>query len=170
VIDFYKISATLISMNLTAGQYRFNVKNLAKETSDAYSTGAFANWEGVVRVLAQRGFNRFEAEAILRSKITRWCRNEAGVDTFDMAPTNSLTKYLDKYNVVPECKEVNSLVMGTFDGSVEGCPDLKLELNKEGIPCQRGTMPGNYHPNKTILVALGTPSSCDPTTEQYWCQ
>lgn len=168
VIDFYKNPFILLFMNLTSGQYKFNVAGVAAGTENAYSAGSFSSWTSVVRVLAKRGFNRFEAEAILRSKITRWCRDEANIDTFDMAPANTLSKYLDKHDITPGCKEVNGLVVGTFNGSVEGCPNLDLELNKDGVPCQRGTMPGNYDPNKTILVPLGTPLCLDPTSETYW--
>jgi hypothetical protein len=150
-------------MNLTVGQYKFNPKTVARETEGAYSAGSFTSWVMVARVLAKRGFNRYEAEAILRSKITRWCRGNK-----HPAPSTDLSKYLDENNVTPGCKEVVSLVMGTFDGSVEGCPDLKLELNDKGVPCTRGTMPGNYDPKKTILVPLGTPLCCDPTSETYW--
>ena len=147
-------------MKLTSGQYRFNVKNMARDTSDAYSAYSFNSWVGVVRILAVRGFNVWEAEAILRSKTTRWCR-DAYAKTFPAA-NNTLSKYLDSNNITPRSKEVNELVMEIFGR------EYKLELNKEGVPCRRGTMPGNYHPNKTILVPVGTPCSCDPTSETYW--
>jgi hypothetical protein len=58
--------------------------------------------------------------------------------------------------------------MDTFNGSIGNAPDLKLELNADGVPCHRGTMPGNYDPKKTILVPVGTPLACDPTSETYW--
>lgn len=154
-------------MNLTAGQYKFNPKSLAADTKDAYSADSFSSWVSVARLLAKRGFNRFEAEAILRSKLTRWCRDEFGSNR-GLQFASTLDKYLTKYKVTPGCKEVNELVMGTFNGSIGNAPDLKLELNGQGVPCQRGTMPGNYHPNKTILVPLGTPLACDPTSETYW--
>lgn len=147
--------------------YNFDPVRLAEDTSNAYSAGCYTSWTSCARVLAKRGFNVFEAEAILRSKITRWARdmwNKPGTPT-----SGALEAYLDKYNVVPGCKEVNDLVMGTFDGSCEdiGCPNLHLERNDKGIPCRRGTMPGN--PNGgTILVPLGTPLCCDPTSETYW--
>lgn len=147
-------------MKLTSGQYRFNVKNMARDTSDAYSADSFTSWEGVVRILAIRGFNSWEAEAILRSKTTRWCR-DAFAKTFPAA-NSTLAKYLDSNSMTPRCKEVNELVMNTFG------EEHKLELNEEGVPCRRGTMPGNYHPNKTILVPVGTSLINDPTSETYW--
>lgn len=147
-------------MNLTKYQWKFNPVGLARETEDAYSAGSFNSWVAVARILAKRGFNRFEAEAILRSKITRWCR-DAYAKSYPASST-CLSKYLDNNNITPRCKEVNDLVMGTFG------EEHKLELNENGVPCTRGTMPGNYSPNRTILVALGTPASCNPQTETYW--
>lgn len=150
-------------------KFKFDHKRLAKETSDAYSAGSYNSWERVCLELARRNFNVFEAEAILRSKITHWARDAHGKGG-SKESASCLTKYLDTNKIVPHCAEVNSLVMGTFDGSVDGCPDLKLELNEEGIPCHRGTMPGNYHPDRTVLVPVGTPCCCDITSEAYWSQ
>ena len=160
-LDFYKNITTLTSMNLTANQYRFNVRKLAGETTDAYSYSSFSVWKSVVAVFAKRGFNSWEAEAIIRSKHLRWaadCRKsqDGHANHLDVA------RYLDKYDIAPGNKEVNGLVMQTF-GEEHG-----LELNSEGVPCRRGTMPGNYDPNKTILVPLGTPLCLDPTSETYW--
>lgn len=148
-------------MNLTVGQYKFNPKTLIREVAeDVYSAGSFNSWVAVARVLAKRGFNSWEAEAILRFKLTRWCR-DVYAKSFP-APSTTLAKYLDNNNITPGCKEVNDLVMSTFG------KEQNLELNKDGVPCRRGTMPGNYDPKKTILVPLGTPRSCDPTQELYW--
>ena len=140
----------------------FNVIKMASDTGDAYSAGSYASWVAVVRLLDTRGFNRYEAEAILRSKVTRWARDCFGEGDGKANTSNTLAKYLDSNNITPRSKEVNELVMETFG------KEYKLELNKEGVPCRRGTMPGNYHPNKTILVPVGTPRSCDPTSELYW--
>lgn len=142
--------------------YSFDPVKLAKETKDAYSADSFTSWLNVVRLLAKRGYNRFEAEAILRSKITRWCRDAwAGKGP----PTaKALADYLDRNQTVPGCAEVNDLVMETF------AEEYDLELNDRGQPCRRGTMPGNYHPDRTTLVPLGTPACCNPHTEQYWSQ
>ena len=139
--------------------YKFDPVKLAKQTSDAYSSESYTSWTSCARLLASRGFNVWEAEAILRSKITRWARDMWNKNS---KPTSgALAAYLDQYGLVPGHKEINDLVMGTFG------EEFKLELNDVGVPCQRGYMPGN--PNGgTILVALGTPLSCDPTSETYW--
>lgn len=140
----------------------FNVRKMAFDTGGGTAAGFYASWVAVVRLLDTRGFNRYEAEAILRSKVTRWARDCFGEGAGKANTSNTLAKYLDKNNIKPRCKYVNELVFETFKD------ELKLELNKEGVPCTRGTMPGNYDPKKTILVALGTPLSCDPTSETYW--
>ena len=147
-------------MNLTVGQYRFKVNTVVKATQDAYSVGSFNSWTAVVRLLAKRGFNQWEAEALLFSKHMRWASDSRKGQA--QATSADVARYLDSNNITHRCKEVNTLIMSTFG------KEHKLELNGDGIPCKRGTMPGNYDPKKTILVALGTPSSCDPTTEQYW--
>ncbi len=139
--------------------YKFNPNQLAKETSDAYSAASYTSWNSVCLLLAQRGFNRWEAEAILRSKWTRWAR-----DMWDKPskPTSSaLAAYLDMYGLVPGHPKVNELVMDTFG------VELNLELNEHGRPCRRGSMPGNPA-GVTVLVPLGTPPICDPTSETYW--
>jgi hypothetical protein len=147
--------------------YKFDPKEVAVKTADAYSADRYNSWTACALLLARRGFNRWEAEAILRSKIMRWVdgqRLKAGKVT-----SGDLADYLDQYKVVPHCAEVNELVMGTFSGDYLdlGCPDLHLELNDKGVPCHRGTMPGNPGAG-SVLVELGTSACCDPTTEQYW--
>lgn len=136
--------------------YRFNPAEMATQTEDAYSAGSYNSWEQVCRVLAKRGFNAWEAEAILRSKWTRWCRDE--FQTGAKANSKHLEKFLDKYGYKPGHAEVNELVLGTFDD---------LEANEKGVPCRRGTMPGNPKAG-SVLVPVGTPLSCDPTSETYW--
>lgn len=139
--------------------YKFDPKELAEKTENAYSAGGYTSWTACARLLAERGFNVFEAEAILRSKITRLARDmwpKSGTPT-----SGALANYLDTYNVKPGCAEANELVYEIFKD------ELKLELNDKGEPCRRGSMPGNPT-GGTILVPLGTPASCDPTTELYW--
>lgn len=144
-------------MNL---RYKFDPVKMAKDTANAYSAGAYTSWTSVCRLLAVRGFNEWEAEAILRSKWTRWARD---LWESPSKPTaTALANYLDKHKIKPRGKAVSGLVMEAFG------EEYKLELNEDGVPCTRGTMPGNYHPNKTILVPLGTPLCCDPTSETYW--
>lgn len=150
--------------------YSFDPVKLARETRDVLSSKLFTSWVEVVRVLARRGFNRFEAEAILRSNTVVWCRDEfgpKGPDEYGPEPgtksnSGTMSKFLDSRNITPGCKVINKMVMNIFG------KDYDLELNDRGQPCRRGTMPGNYDRNRTVLVPLGTPACCDPTTETYW--
>lgn len=49
---------------------------LAEKTADAYSADAFGNsWVATCAMLLRRGYTEREAEAILRSKWTRWARD-----------------------------------------------------------------------------------------------
>ena len=123
-------------MKLTKAQYRFKPLTLV---NDVYDLGREpVEMLKVARRLAQRGFNIWEAEALIRTNMT-----------YDLT-------------IEPRSSLVNGLVMKVFG------KEHKLELNENGVPCKRGTMPGNYNPNKTILVPLGTPNCCDPTSETYW--
>lgn len=134
----------------------FDPAILAADTNDTYSARYYTSWVNVCRLLEKRGFNRFEAEAFLRSKHVRWARDEFGGTRTPTA--NTVAKYLDKHNYKSGCKELNELVLGTFP---------QFEPNVEGVPCERGTMPGNPTAGET-LVPVGTPTSCNPHSELYW--
>lgn len=45
---------------------------LAERTKDAYSFNRYGSWQEVARRLLRMGFSEAEAEAVMRSKITRW--------------------------------------------------------------------------------------------------
>jgi hypothetical protein len=143
--------------------YRFDVKRMADDTKDApecwgYATMVYNSWNSVVRVLAELRFNSYEAEAILKSNLLD--KASAMVKGTKLSST-VLRNYLEMNDIKPGCKLVNKLVMKEFGKSE------RLELNEDGVPCHRGTMPGNPGAG-SILVPVGTPSCCDPTTEQYW--
>jgi hypothetical protein len=76
----------------------FDADELAAATSDAYSAAAYApgEWAKCGALLNSLGYTRAQAECILRSKITRWCRdmsdNEYGANT-----AADLDAYLAKY-------------------------------------------------------------------------
>jgi hypothetical protein len=82
---------------------------LAVKTADAYSAAAFgAEWPVAANMLLNRGYSEREAEAILRSKWTRWCREDYEGTAADLAA------FLDdpKNNCSPAA--VAELVRGTF--------------------------------------------------------
>lgn len=141
---------------------KFNVKNMVAETENSPVAKLFASWPSVVRLLAKRGFNRFEAEALLTSKLTqngvlalrKWGSNKK-LTSVDYA------FWLDSLGLAPGKAAVNNAVMEVFGD------ELKLELNEDGVPCKRGTMPGAPGAG-SVLVPLGTPRINDPTSELYW--
>ena len=53
---------------------------LAERTSDAYSYDRYgaSGWRGSARALLRAGFTPDDAEAILRSKLTRWAADMGG--------------------------------------------------------------------------------------------
>lgn len=138
----------------------FNVNLLAEQTNDAYSAYSFTSWKGVCKLLHDRGFNRYEAEAILRSKLTRWCRDMFGDGLGKKNTPDTLAKYLNHFKITPGCAEVNELVIVTFQ-------NIKFARNADGVLCRVDTMPGSPESGET-LVPLGTPDCCNPHSEAYW--
>jgi hypothetical protein len=130
---------------------------IAKETIGFAGTSGFKSWGRVVNSLEKAYYNSYEIEA----------ENTKLLDTVTApfngkAPYTALVNYLKANDMGHKSKKMYAMIYKAF-----GKRD-KLELNDEGIPCHRGTMPGNYHPDRTILVPVGTPRSCDPTSELYW--
>lgn len=67
--------------------------DLAEKTSDAYSADAFGNsWTATCAMLLRRGYTEREAEAILRSKWTRWARD---MDSKYEGNSKTLERFLD---------------------------------------------------------------------------
>ena len=140
--------------------YNFNPAHLLERTKDLPVAAKFSSWRNVVRTVAELKFNIYEAEAIaysalLDNAIKHW--KKAGKPT-----SGAVVAYFKDRGIVPGCGAVNWLVMDRFGKK------YNLELNDKGQPCRRGTMPGNYSPDRTILVPLGTPACCDPSSETYW--
>jgi hypothetical protein len=77
---------------------KFDPAALAARTADAYSAEAFGTveWERTAAMLADRQFTARQAEEILRSALTRWCRDHYAEDYEGKA--EYLARYLDKHN------------------------------------------------------------------------
>jgi hypothetical protein len=149
-LDIYKKVVTVSLMKLSY---------IARQTIDLPGTSGFKSWGRVVNSLEKAYYNSYEIEAIAQSKdILTAATRPYG----NKAPYTALLNYLKDNDMAHGSKKMYALIYKVFGKSD------KLELNADGIPCHRGTMPGNYHPNKTILVPVGTPRSCDPTSELYW--
>ena len=140
----------------------FNVKNMVVMTATVAHAHIFNSWRSVVMMLDKENYNSWEAEAILTNKaifknfLASFNENKVNFNSSDFR------NYLLKVELTHLSPKMNKLVMSTF------AKEHRLELDKNGVPCHRGTMPGNYHPDKTILVPVGTPACCSPITETYW--
>jgi hypothetical protein len=69
---------------------------LAEKTKDAYSAYAFEadnEWSKAAQMLLDREYSEIEAERILRSKFTRWCRDS--FSAHDEGKAEYLAKFLD---------------------------------------------------------------------------
>lgn len=83
---------------------------LADKTSGAYSANGYRSWSAVAHALLQRGFSEREAEAILRSKWTRWARQRNG-----KSQASDLLRFLDDPVNQLTQGSVDELVSQTFD-------------------------------------------------------
>lgn len=85
---------------------------LARATEDAYSADRYGReWGKAATMLLQRQFTEREAEAILRSKWTRWAADAASTDE----PTaGDLARFLDDPRNHCTPNAVQELVTGTF--------------------------------------------------------
>lgn len=99
-------------------------KALAEKTEDAYSADSYASWSAVCAMLLRRGFSEREAEAILRSKWTRWagdmesrndgCTAKTLEKLLDLRGARTMFKSDDDFR-----RQVAELVDETFDAEGE---------------------------------------------------
>lgn len=86
---------------------------IARATRDAYSFSSYgpSGWRSCCRMLALRGFNAREIEAIMRSKWTRWAGDESDKQ-YGKYNADDLKRFLNKQsNLV---RQVRQLVRETF--------------------------------------------------------
>lgn len=100
-------------VNEIANAWSVSSKALAEKTSDAYSYDRYASWGACAAILLRRGFSEKEAEAILRSKWTRWAA-DSSEKPYGRATSNDLASFLDRGGFVPGHARVTELVAGTF--------------------------------------------------------
>jgi hypothetical protein len=110
------------------------INELAEKTSDAYFASKYTSWRACVKMLANKGFNKFEIEAILRSKWTRWAADEAGNRTAsskDLANfvTSQTQDSVDKLvnETFPECAIVNKIPIIKEDVVVDTIKEIRKE-------------------------------------------
>lgn len=97
----------------TKSAIKFDPVVLANRTQDAYSYYAFgaAGWLSCAAMLAKRGYDERQAEAILRSKWTRWARDASNETTHE---GKTLASWLDRHRYTPTHPEVISLTAESF--------------------------------------------------------
>ena len=92
---------------------------LAAHTADAYSFDNYGEqrWLASARMLLRRGYTGQEAEAILRSKWTRWAADMASDRKgwrYGRTSSADLARCLDTMDPAQRAAEVAELVAGTF--------------------------------------------------------
>jgi hypothetical protein len=91
---------------------------LAERTGDAYSYDRYDNWTEVAKALLEAGYSEREAEAIMRSKWTRWAADfaEGKGQRYGRVTADSVLAYMKhvhKNNARHLQAEVRGLVKGT---------------------------------------------------------
>ena len=66
---------------------------LAERTEDAYSANRYGSWQEVARRLLRMGFSEAEAEAVMRSKITRWAADASNA-RYGKVPAKVVEDYI----------------------------------------------------------------------------
>lgn len=89
-------------------------QELAARCSDAYSADQYQSWPAVAHMLLGRGYSERETEAIMRSKITRWARDNAEHNR-PLHSSQDVARYLDRFPESPE--KLAELVRNTFTHS-----------------------------------------------------
>ncbi len=87
--------------------------DLAQKTGDAYSATRYNSWRNVCATLLKRGYTERQAEAILRSKWTRWAADAADAN-YGEATANDLVRFIEDPRNNCTMAAVNQLVMETF--------------------------------------------------------
>jgi hypothetical protein len=88
---------------------------LAARTENAYSANRYNSWAAVAQVLLDDGYSECEAEAILRSKWTRWAASASSA-SYGNVPASALLAWL-QYSFPgrrARTAEVKALVAATF--------------------------------------------------------
>ena len=89
---------------------------IAERCSDAYSVGRYRSWSAVAKMLARRGFDAREIEAILRSKWTRWAADWSHNPRYGQATAADLDRFLNTDHNLQQ--SVRALVAETFETAV----------------------------------------------------
>ena len=86
---------------------------IAEKCADAYSADRYASWLAVAKMLAKRGLNAGEIEAVMRSKWTRWA-GDSSAHGYGRVTAKDLAHYVDNIGFLTQA-EIDQLVRETFD-------------------------------------------------------
>lgn len=105
----------------TTTDLRARARAVADACADAFSWDNYGErgWRSAALVLLTRGYSEREAEAILRSKWTRWAADAASERKgwrYGRTTGADLARFLDAQPVDRLAIEVAELVAGTFPG------------------------------------------------------
>lgn len=95
--------------------FRNEAIEVARKCEDAYSFDRFTSWTAVAEMLLRRGYDHKQAEAVMRSKWTRWAA-DASDKKFGKARAYDMKKWLDNSFKTreDEREEVIKLTKETF--------------------------------------------------------
>ncbi len=104
------------------------------EECGGYSADRYRSWASVAYALLNLGLNEREAEAVMRSKHTRWAADQDDTHRYGYHPGHIIADYLTAIYSTPEdlATEVVALIEGTFHVSVtdEEVEDLITRLTQ----------------------------------------
>lgn len=106
-----------MAKNLTPEQ----AAEIARQTEDAYSFDAYTpeGWRQCCLMLAKRGYDARQIEAVMRSKWTRWAGdNDSDRKRYGQYNSTTLARFIDEMIAKRGIRKVNAeiadLVVGTF--------------------------------------------------------
>ena len=83
---------------------------LAALCSDAYSYDRYANWTAVAHLLLDLGLTENQAEAVMRSKWTRWAADQSDA-AYGQVPAKALNRFLVSY-AMDDVKKLTKETLG----------------------------------------------------------
>lgn len=92
---------------------RKEIQEVTTRTANAYSFDTYKNWRACTLALANMGFDAREAEAILRSKYTRWAGDRSD-NQYGEYTSSDLVRFLKSHPDLVTPQAIAQLVAETF--------------------------------------------------------
>lgn len=95
----------------------FDTRAVAERSRDAFSVDRYrpSGWHGCVLACQRLGFDEWETEAILRSKLTRWA-GDASSKPYGRLTGQDLRRFLEQDGWQPRTRRTAEYVLQTFNG------------------------------------------------------